>query len=175
MATRGGRRPRFEPRSRHEDAAHHSTLTLRKVRAVLELRHVEVELSFEQRPRGCGPSSNYDTELLHRWVDTLSSYPQGTMCCVVALLCCAALRCCAVLHCCVVTVRHRPRVTTLSCYLVVDTLSSNPTVTTPSCYCAVLHCCAALLCCTAVLHCCAALLCSVRRPLRVTTELLPRG
>ena len=39
MATRGGRRPRFEPRSRHEDAAGHSALTLRKVRADLELRH----------------------------------------------------------------------------------------------------------------------------------------
>ena len=49
--------PRFEPRLRHEDAAGHSALTLRKVRAVLELRHGEVELSFEQRPRGCGPSS----------------------------------------------------------------------------------------------------------------------
>ena len=34
-------KPRFEPRSRHEDAAHHSTLTLRKVRAVFELRHEE--------------------------------------------------------------------------------------------------------------------------------------
>ena len=43
-------KPRFVPRSRHEDAAGHSALTLRKVRAVLELRHVEVELSFEQRP-----------------------------------------------------------------------------------------------------------------------------
>ena len=41
MATRGGRRPRFEPRSRHEDAAGHSALTLRKVRAVFELRHEE--------------------------------------------------------------------------------------------------------------------------------------
>ena len=32
--------PRFEPRLRHEDAAGHSALTLRKVRAVIELRHV---------------------------------------------------------------------------------------------------------------------------------------
>ena len=32
------------------------------LRAVFELRHVEVELSFEQRPRGCGPSSSYDTQ-----------------------------------------------------------------------------------------------------------------
>ena len=35
----------------------------KRLRAVLELRHVEVELSFEQRPRGCGPSSSYDTLL----------------------------------------------------------------------------------------------------------------
>ena len=73
LATRGGsrtpglyhnsdtRRVPNTPRSRLEDGADHSTLTLRKVRAVLELRHVEVELSFEQRPRGCGPSSSYDT------------------------------------------------------------------------------------------------------------------
>ena len=40
------------PRSRLEEGAGRSTLTLRKVRAVFELRHVEVELSFEQRPRG---------------------------------------------------------------------------------------------------------------------------
>ena len=44
--------PRFEPRLRLDEGAGRSTLTLRKVRAVLELRHVEVELSFEQRPRG---------------------------------------------------------------------------------------------------------------------------
>jgi hypothetical protein len=37
-------------RLRREEGAGRSTLTLRKVRAVLELRHVEVELSFEQRP-----------------------------------------------------------------------------------------------------------------------------
>ena len=47
---------------RREEGAGRSTLTLRKVRAVFELRHVEVELSFEQRPRGCGPSSNHDTQ-----------------------------------------------------------------------------------------------------------------
>ena len=81
--------PRFEPRSRLEEGAGRSTLTLNKVRAVLELRHVEVEprpgerpegsrtlelrhveveLSFEQRPRGCGPSSNYDTRRVG-WAD----------------------------------------------------------------------------------------------------------
>ena len=43
VTTRGGCRPRFEPRSRHEDAAGHSALTLNKL-------------------RGCGPSSNYDTQ-----------------------------------------------------------------------------------------------------------------
>ena len=56
------------PRSRLEEGAGRSTLTLRKVRAVFELRHVEVELSFEQRPRGCGPSSNYDTIATGVWV-----------------------------------------------------------------------------------------------------------
>ena len=65
MATRGRRRPtglsqrwRHEDaaahglnhRWRHEDAAAHSALTLNKLRAVIELQHVEVELSFEQRP-----------------------------------------------------------------------------------------------------------------------------
>jgi hypothetical protein len=39
MATRGRRRPRLAPRSRLEEGAGRSTLTLRKVRAVLELRH----------------------------------------------------------------------------------------------------------------------------------------
>ena len=55
-------------RWRHEDAAHHSTLTLRKVRAVLELQQ-QVELSFEQRPRGCGPSSNYNRGVWVRQTD----------------------------------------------------------------------------------------------------------
>ena len=77
------------------------------------------------------PSSGYNTELLHRWVDTLSSYPQGTMCCVVALLCCAALRCCTVLHC--VTV-------------VGPVLELQHRVVT-----AVLYCCVVVLCCTVVL------------------------
>ena len=90
------------------------------------------------------------------------------LCCCVVVLCCTALLCCAALLCC-----HCPAPSsgynTELLHRWVDTLSSDPTVTTPSCYCGLLHCCAALLCCTAVLHCCVVLLCSVRRPLRVTT------
>ena len=65
MATRGGRRPRFEPRSRHEDAAGHSALTLRKVRAVFELRHEE--------------AAAHSTLALNKSVDvhTLDDHPGG--------------------------------------------------------------------------------------------------
>jgi len=81
----------------------------------------------------------------------------------VLLLCCCTVRCCCcvvVLCCTVVLLLWAPSSSyNTELHHWVDTLSCNPTVTTPSCYCGLLHCCAALLCCTAVLHCCAALLC----------------
>ena len=86
-------------------------------------------------------------------------------CCTVRCCCCVVVRCCTV-----VLLLWAPSSSyNTELHHWVDTLSCNPTVTTPSCYCGLLHCCAALLCFTVALLCCAALLRSVRRPLRVTT------
>jgi hypothetical protein len=141
MATRGRRRPRFEPsmatRGRRRTQRANSAQGAGRLRvatrgsrgrgttggwcavlcctAVLHCCAALLCFCF-------GPSSSYNTELLHRWVDTLSSDPTVTTpSCYCGLLhCCAALlRCCAVLHCCVVTVRHPLRVTTPSCHPVV--------------------------------------------------------
>ena len=137
MATRGRRRPRFEPsmatRGRRRPQRANSAQgpgrprittpsqnrkrgrgwhTNREGWRAILVSHLAIWCSNPNRfePTGCAPSSSNNTELLLR-------------CCTVALLCCAALLCC---HC-----RHRPR------------------VTTPSCYCG-----AVLLRCCAVLHCC---------------------
>ena len=78
------------------------------------------------------PSSSYNTELLHRWVDTLSCNPTVTT----PSCYCGLLHCCAVLCCTVVFLLWAPSSsynTELSHHWV-DTLSSNPTVTTPSCH-----------------------------------------
>ena len=69
----------------------------------------------------------------------VGSYPQGTMCCVVALLCCvvallccAALRCCAVLHCVAVRCCTVALLccAALLCFCPAPSSSYNPTVTT---------------------------------------------
>ena len=84
-------------------------------------------------------------EWSHHWVDTLSCNPSVTTpSCYCGLLhCCAALLCCtAVLYCCVVvlccTVAFCPAASssynTELLHRWVDTLSCNPTVTTPSCH-----------------------------------------
>ena len=153
-------------RWRHEDAADHSTLTLRKLRAVFELRHEE---GAEHSRRSPGGLAHQSRELARHFGKSPRNFMPGSkpfgpnrlrlegqeeggttggMECGALLLCCCTVRCCCVVVRCVVVVVLLCCAALLCCHCPapsssyntelshhwVDTLSGNPTVTTPSCH-----------------------------------------
>jgi hypothetical protein len=164
MATRGRRRPRFEPsiatRGRRRTQRANSAQGAGRPRITTPSQNRKKGRGWHTNREGwrailvshlaisCRDPNRFEPAIAPRGSRGRGDYRgDGVRCVVVVLLCCAALLCC---HCPAPSSGYNTELL----HRWVDTLSSNPTVTTPSCYCAVLHCCAALLCCTAVLHCC---------------------